>query len=634
MWYKALSDAGYSFGKEFQTQIAVESTAGERRNRSLVSLEEPNSAFPQSPYIMHPASIDGCFQTTGLAVWNGNRSAVNSVLVPAMIDECTVFAWSVQPKMGIGIASAETGRPGRPEDPTTYKSHAIVYDWETRQPLFQMQGFRYSALNTRRNIHDLHSYTRIEWKPDISFLTKSQFGEHISKTESDDQQIYIHSNNKTDAIIELMLHKKPALRVVELNLTGQPDSVWLDHFQLNPLLRGSCPEFCFSLSTEEALLDAQNKYKEMSEVRFLLFESNIPELESELKEPVDFMILKTSRAGDLIGLLDLAKRKLTDNGSLMIMSHEVDETHVVGLLQSVHLQNQLSYTLGLTSVVFATRPPPTTSAGYQTIHIAHFTHEHHSASTIANDLVSFGWCVEHHNLPFLNLQPGCTTLVLEDPSSELLSNMTEDNWEGINHLFSQEHKVLWVTVGSQMEVTNPNGALVQGLLRTVRAESPTLDLVSLDVESIAGSSALAPINRILQKLTYSSKGVQQAEAEYVERRGVLYISRVLPDSTLNRAEKDRTYGAETIMKPLHEMDTCVRLISKQPGSLDALGYVEICSEEIPLAEGFAEVDIHAASLNFKVGNSITPLCFNHSVANDRCRMWPLQWASCRPMSIS
>lgn len=152
-----------------------------------------------------------------------------------------------------------------------------------------------------------------------------------------------------------------------------------------------------------------------------------------------------------------------------------------------------------------------------------------------------------------------------------------------------------------MEVTNPNGALIQGFMRTVRAEDPTLNLVSLDVESLLGKATVSSIDRVLQRMKSSGLS-QQPEAEYVERRGILYVSRVVPDSPMNQAEKGNTYGGELILKPLHEQKACVRLISTQTGSLDALRYVEVSKEELPLPDGFAEVDIHAASLNFKVRN--------------------------------
>jgi acyl transferase domain-containing protein len=88
MWYRAQREAGYGFGPSFQKLLSVESRSGQRHGRSLVSLSEPKSKWdPQSYYPIHPASLDGCFQTVTPSLWAGERSSLNAVLVPSIIDD-------------------------------------------------------------------------------------------------------------------------------------------------------------------------------------------------------------------------------------------------------------------------------------------------------------------------------------------------------------------------------------------------------------------------------------------------------------------------------------------------------------------------------------------------------------------
>ena len=114
LWYKAMADAGYGFGPFFQTQLEVESTSGMRQSRSLVSLVEPPSTWsPQSSYPMHPACIDGCVQTVTPSLVAENRSGINAVLVPTVIDDLVINPITTRPETGISVATSEYVGKGR-----------------------------------------------------------------------------------------------------------------------------------------------------------------------------------------------------------------------------------------------------------------------------------------------------------------------------------------------------------------------------------------------------------------------------------------------------------------------------------------------------------------------------------------
>ncbi|KAM0158305.1 hypothetical protein ACHAPG_004188 [Botrytis cinerea] len=153
-------------------------------------------------------------------------------------------------------------------------------------------------------------------------------------------------------------------------------------------------------------------------------------------------------------------------------------------------------------------------------------------------------------------------------------------WDTLQNLFGPQRQVLWVTTGCQMEVTNPDDALVLGVMRTVRAKEPTASLVTLDVAGLSEQATVSSIDRVLKSVNLSVPP-QLSDTEYVERRGVLHISRIVPDYLIDQAEKSNTYDAEAVV------------------ALDTLHYQKVSKEEIPFPGGCAEVDIHAASLNFK-----------------------------------
>ena len=216
-------------------------------------------------------------------------------------------------------------------------------------------------------------------------------------------------------------------------------------------------------------------------------------------------------------------------------------------------------------------------------------------------LKSLGWDITEHFLPFVDLEPKTTVLLLDEISSPILANIQgqEEQWLGIQRLFSLDSKVLWVTSGSQIDVTHPNRALINGLARVARAENPSLVVVTLDIEPCSNPDSALAIHQLL-KVTQLIDPKTPIDNEYTERRGIINISRILPDEAMNQAEKDDTIGAQLQVRSLHESNTTIRLQSERLGTMDSLHFTEVTDTELPLPETFVEVEIYAAGLNFKV----------------------------------
>jgi hypothetical protein len=234
------------------------------------------------------------------------------------------------------------------------------------------------------------------------------------------------------------------------------------------------------------------------------------------------------------------------------------------------------------------------------VDLVHLTNSTEITSKSKEALTQLGWQIEEHYFPFPNLRPKSTVLILDELSSPVLTTtIPDDQWQAIKELTSKENKLLWVTTGSQFDVTKPDNALIHGLARTMRSEDPLLSLITLDTQSSSGAETITAIDTTLK---YLEKATPKAlkESEFVEKRGVLYISRIRPDSRINQAEKDERTGAELQIKNLHESETCIRLRCERLGTLDSLRYAEVSDKELPLRDHLVEVEIFAAGLNFKV----------------------------------
>lgn len=148
-----------------------------------------------------------------------------------------------------------------------------------------------------------------------------------------------------------------------------------------------------------------------------------------------------------------------------------------------------------------------------------------------------------------------------------------------------------------MTVDSPLNAVCHGVFRTVRAEELLLRLVTLDVESNtleALPQTISAIDRVLGE--FHSQSLTSSESEYVERRGLLHVSRIWPDEAVNRASReDSSVGRAPVTTDLHACEATVPLVSEKLGTLDSLSFVEVGDGRPPvLGANEVEVEIFAS----------------------------------------
>lgn len=136
-----------------------------------------------------------------------------------------------------------------------------------------------------------------------------------------------------------------------------------------------------------------------------------------------------------------------------------------------------------------------------------------------------------------------------------------------------------------------------GAARSLLAEYPTNLLLCLDVESNTNPASLDAIHTALTHLN-SVDNLSRVDSEFVERNGMYYISRVVADEPINKAEKESHQGAPLRTDVIYGHESTIRLISERPGTLDTLVYTEI-PDTPPLKDDEVEIEVHAAGMNFK-----------------------------------
>ena len=232
------------------------------------------------------------------------------------------------------------------------------------------------------------------------------------------------------------------------------------------------------------------------------------------------------------------------------------------------------------------------------IHVLHFLPISEAGTRIIDGLERCGWEVSRDNYPFRKLEFDGTVLILDDLTSPFLSTVRQEHWTMLQALLNSHNRILWLTEGSQLEVTKPENAQIHGLMRTIRDEDPSINLTTLDVENTLGEHSIPTIHTVLEYLR-NSTFEKTSDYEFVERRGKIYISRVLQDYAINSFTKAEREGAELATISFHDTNRQIRLFCERVGSLDSLNFNEVSLMESHLRENEVEIEIAAAGLNFK-----------------------------------
>ncbi|RDL42230.1 Acyl transferase hydrolase [Venustampulla echinocandica] len=609
-WYKAQTNIGYGFGPEFQKVLEVESVSGHRKSRALVSLKEPPSAWsPQSLYPMHPACIDGCFQTVTPSLWAGDRSSINAVLVPAGIDNLVINPQKTRPDIGISVATSEyTGR-GRQEEHKNFFSSCSVYDPDTGALLLELTGLRYHKLDTGIEGHAAHTYNSSVWNPDLTFLSP----ELLPSLKYD-------GSSAINQIIDLAAHKKPTLKVMEINSSDDTSTLWFQGGDRS--LRAAYDQYSFASSDPKAMIAVQTEFEFQRNTSFSLLEITKPDFVASQSD-IDLVIVKRASFSkdDLLIIAKNVRSLLSDGGRVLFVEQssgsesDSDDSGIVVVNKAPPLDlKSLSASLQATglsgilqipcdsvkSAFLAVAEPQISDAANATrsLSVVHLSEGTHIPPAISKALQTSGWQVTSHTHNSTDLPPNSTVLVLDELFSPILATISEKQWLTLKHLIAQRSKILWLTSGSQLDVTTPDNALIHGLFRTIRAEDRSLHITTLDIESLSIPASSAAVQNVLASLL-APLPKTGLESEFVERRGVIYVNRILPDVAVNQLKSDEINGANPVVQSLHDIDGVAMLRAQRLGTLDALEYSQTTEKEVAIKDNNVEVELFAAGLNFK-----------------------------------
>jgi NADPH:quinone reductase-like Zn-dependent oxidoreductase/acyl transferase domain-containing protein/NAD(P)-dependent dehydrogenase (short-subunit alcohol dehydrogenase family) len=624
-WYKALHNVGFNFGPAFQNLLEIEAIPSKRASRVRSTWSFSGQTDTQSKYAVHPAVIDSFFQAGVPPLYEGYRTGIDRVFVPRIIDDMIILARTRLPETSLTLTGCEWTRIGRSDSIRNYASNAAVYDENGGHLLFKVAGLRYIELETNAAGHKPHQYVQLAWKPDVTLLSDVRLDSlPLVPSETDTLEWELDLPGCAVEMLILALHKRPNMSIAEIDLRATEHDIEPQrpsHLSESPIFT----RYVHVSNTSQSFNSAQKRLGHLPGTEFCMHDilSSEPlRIESDAK--FDMIILKTSAASTRVfaTLLDGLRELSTDNGFLMVVQPDDFEerqgsssdeslvniswnfTDTTFILQAAHLPIHLRATDesasrdGALHVIFASLHPSRNDVRpAANTPIVVFSPNVPELIVLRKTLRQLGWTGRVIDpAKAVHLPENMPLVLLDSPTASFLDGIAEGDWDTLKALLKPGRQLLYVTSGSQRLVTAPSNALFHGLARTIRGEDPSIKIKTLDVTSLWDWNAAEAIYSAIG--TFSNASEDQ-EMEYCERSGVVSISRLLSDDALIKTDESGRHNNELQSKFLHGNPRTVRFRCERIGAMDSLTYYEVSDQPLPLRENCIEIEMHAASLNFK-----------------------------------
>jgi acyl transferase domain-containing protein len=590
-WYKKMRAYGFNFGPAFQKIVAMESSSSQRTGRSKVSLQAPVTEWTQSAYPLHPACMDGCFQSV-TATWDGDSSVMDT-LIPLQIDSLFVPFRSKQPDEGISVARSDFTGVGRVDVMKNYAFSCAVYEPDGGDLVFDMKGIRYATLGNADSTASSHAYCQLRWDADITLLDETAFklltDQAVLGTAVDNAGGLNEALLIAHKLINLVAHKHPLLSVIEVNLDPlDASSLWLDN---RDPIRNAFSQYTFTSNSADMLVEAEKKYSRIQRTEYIVVDLEHPQASLNSKYDLAIVKMPFSPVTMLSQSLEAVQSWLKATGMVLF----IDTGRSVDSLDGITTALALKTLWASHSVSLICKTSVQKARASRDVWILRFNDQ--TDGDIQSQLEFSSWntflVADAQTIP-----PGSKVLIVDELRTSVLTNLDQPQWATLQCLIEKQCHVLWVTTGAQMVITDPNKALISGLFRTIRNETPFLKLINLDVESPVRDTTIQAITKCLDLLE-STDSKAPADSEFVERDGILNISRILPDSPVNRVIEEEVVGKALEMMPLQTTQGTIKLRAERVGNLDSLQYCQIAVEPPPLPNDWVEIDVLTSGVNFK-----------------------------------
>jgi 2-polyprenyl-3-methyl-5-hydroxy-6-metoxy-1,4-benzoquinol methylase len=161
-WYRVMARFGLNYGPKFRGLSDISAHVSERK---AVATLNDSLGGKESPYPLHPATIDSSFQLFSCAAFNGVGRLFTKLSIPTHIEELYIKPT----KESIAIhAEAESSSKG------TLSGNLVGVS--AGELVIDLKGLRMTPLgdNNEGQNEDPHAAVELEWKSDVNLLDAAQ----------------------------------------------------------------------------------------------------------------------------------------------------------------------------------------------------------------------------------------------------------------------------------------------------------------------------------------------------------------------------------------------------------------------------------------------------------------------------
>jgi NADPH:quinone reductase-like Zn-dependent oxidoreductase/NAD(P)-dependent dehydrogenase (short-subunit alcohol dehydrogenase family)/SAM-dependent methyltransferase len=189
-----------------------------------------------------------------------------------------------------------------------------------------------------------------------------------------------------------------------------------------------------------------------------------------------------------------------------------------------------------------------------------------------------------------------TVICIAEMRRPIMATASASRFTAIQDLIKRTPRLLWVTVATSQDERAPEYNVIQGLMRTVRAEEVSKRLVTLAIDLQRGDDATACA-------TYIAKAFEAAfhplskESEYIVRSGLLTTGRVIQDVGQNKT-------LQSLLQPRLQQHPwlagpALKLAVGASKTLESLCFVEDEAYHTDLDPHEVEIEAKTWAVNFR-----------------------------------
>lgn len=183
----------------------------------------------------------------------------------------------------------------------------------------------------------------------------------------------------------------------------------------------------------------------------------------------------------------------------------------------------------------------------------------------------------------------------------LLPDISSEEWGYLKNVIMNASSSMWLTRGATVNSERPSCNLMTGMARTIRAESPSTALLSLDMDHNKPLDTITNVQNVVKVYLHGVNAINERRPdwEYAVRDNKILIQRILLDKGMN----DLISRFHVTPKP----ETAAFLQPGRPleleigssGRLDTFRFVDDGSYDAELRNDDIEIEVKGVGLNFK-----------------------------------